>query len=250
MGLFIAGATGGVRLASLDTIDLILQAGWIVKLVLLALVTMSVVSWAIIVFKWRELKRAEQDSDAFLEVYHDGSFDRSYDAARQLHGSPLARIFGAVYAEASRMARFSGRPVGRASLDDAHLSLLAREITWSSQREELRLERGLSFLATVGSASPFIGLFGTVIGIMNAFTSIGATGAASLTTVAPAIAEALIATAVGLAAAIPATILYNAFVGRLRGLTAAIGLFSAEFEADLRRTSQHGEPGSRKTAGS
>jgi len=239
-----------VRLASLDTIDLILQAGWLVKLVLLVLITMSVVSWAIIVFKWRELKRAEQDSDAFLEVYHDGSLDRSYDAARQLGGSPLARIFTDVYAEASRMARFSGRPVGRAALDDAHLSVLSREITWSAQREELRLERGLSFLATVGSASPFIGLFGTVIGIMNAFTSIGATGAASLTTVAPAIAEALIATAVGLAAAIPATILYNAFVGRLRGQTAAIGLFSAEFEGDLRRTSQHGEAPSRKSAGS
>jgi biopolymer transport protein TolQ len=250
MGLFIAGAAGGVRLASLDTIDLILQAGWLVKLVLLVLVTMSVVSWAIIVFKWRELKRAEQDSDAFLEVYHDGSLDRSYDAARQLGGSPLARIFSDVYAEASRMARFSGRPVGRAALDDAHLSVLSREITWSAQREELRLERGLSFLATVGSASPFIGLFGTVIGIMNAFTSIGATGAASLTTVAPAIAEALIATAVGLAAAIPATILYNAFVGRLRGQTAAIGLFSAEFEGDLRRTAQHGEAPSRKSAGS
>ncbi|HVP28610.1 MAG TPA: MotA/TolQ/ExbB proton channel family protein [Myxococcota bacterium] len=239
-----------MRLASLDTIDLILQAGWLVKLVLLVLFTMSVVSWAIIAFKWRELKRAEQDSDAFLEVYHDGSLDRAYDSARQLVGSPLARIFGAVYAEASRMARFSGRPVGRSGLDDAQLSVLAREITWSAQREEIRLERGLSFLATVGSASPFIGLFGTVIGIMNAFTSIGVTGAASLATVAPAIAEALIATAVGLFAAIPATILYNVFVGKLRGVTAAIGLFSAEFEGDLRRTAQHGEAGSRKSAGS
>jgi biopolymer transport protein TolQ len=235
MGLFIVGAAMGGRLASLDSIDLILQASWLVKLVLLIMATISVVSWAIIVFKWRELKGASQDSDAFLEVYHDGSLDRSYDSARQLEGSPLARIFVAVYAEASRMARFTGKPIGRGGVDEAQLAVLAREITWSASREEIRLERGLSFLATAGSASPFIGLFGTVIGIMNAFTNIGAAGNASLATVAPAIAEALIATAFGLAAAIPATILYNVFVGQLRGITAAIELFSAELEGDLRR---------------
>jgi biopolymer transport protein TolQ len=138
------------------------------------------------------------------------------------------------------MARYSGKPMGRL-LDEKQLQVLAREITWSAQREELRLERGLSFLATAGSSSPFIGLFGTVIGIINAFHGIGVAGSASLATVAPGIAEALIATAVGLFAAIPATILYNYFVGELRGVTAAIELFSAEFEGDLRRMSSLGE---------
>ena len=189
MGLFIVGAAMGGRLASLDSIDLILQASWLVKLVLLIMATISVVSWAIIVFKWRELKGAAQDSDAFLEVYHDGSLDRSYDSARQLEGSPLARIFVAVYAEASRMARSTGRPIGRGGVDEAQLAVLAREITWSVARRD-PTERGLSFLATAGSASPFIGLFGTVIGIMNAFTK-SPPPATRAQTVAPAIAEAL-----------------------------------------------------------
>jgi biopolymer transport protein TolQ len=106
----------------------------------------------------------------------------------------------------------------------------------------LRLERGLSFLATTGSAAPFIGLFGTVIGIINAFEQIGRSGSASLAIVAPGIAEALIATAVGLFAAIPATIFYNIFIGELRSITASIDLFSAEYEGDLRRVAGGSEP--------
>ena len=104
----------------------------------------------------------------------------------------------------------------------------------------LRLERGCSFLATTGSSAPFIGLFGTVIGIINAFESIGRAGSASLAVVAPGIAEALIATAVGLFAAIPATIFYNRFVARLRGIQVSIDRFTAEYEDDLRRMA--GEP--------
>ena len=113
--------------------------------------------------------------------------------------------------------------------------MLARNLGWTGSRESLRLERGFGFLATTGSAAPFIGLFGTVIGIINAFEKIGQAGSASLAVVAPGIAEALIATAVGLFAAIPATIFYNIFVGQLRGITAAIDLFIAEYEGDLRR---------------
>ena len=113
--------------------------------------------------------------------------------------------------------------------------MLARNLGWTGSRESLRLERGCGFLATTGSAAPFIGLFGTVVGIINAFENIGQAGSASLAVVAPGIAEALIATAVGLFAAIPATIFYNIFVGQLRGITAAIDLFVAEYEGDLRR---------------
>jgi len=197
------------------------------------LLILSVISWTIIAFKWRELRRAEQDSEAFLEVYHEGSFDAAYEAARDLDRGPLSAVFLEAYGEMNRMARFSGKSVLEA-LTEGHLQALAQKIAWAGSREALRLERGLPFLATTGNAAPFIGLFGTVIGIINAFEEIGQAGTASLAVVAPGIAEALIATAVGLFAAIPATIFYNYFVGELRGLAAAIDLFRTEYEGDLR----------------
>ena len=234
MGCIIVGMATGGRLASLDALSLIWQASWIVQLVILLLVLLSVASWTIIAFKWRELRRAEQDSEAFLEVYHDGSLDAAYEAARDLDRSPLSTIFLAAYSEMHRMARFAGKSHAT-DLEAAHVDALARHIRWSGSEEELRLERGLNFLATTGSAAPFIGLFGTVIGIINAFQNIGMTGSASLAVVAPGIAEALIATAIGLFAAIPATIFYNYFLGDLRSLNAGIDLFSAEYEGDLER---------------
>ena len=217
---------------SLGVLDLVLQASLIVQLVLLGLVTLSIMSWAVIAYKMRELRRAQQDSEAFLEVYHAGSLDEAYSAAKDLDHSPLAAVFLAAYNELRRLARSTGGPV---TLTEPHLLMLARNVTWSSSRENLRLERGFSFLATTGSAAPFIGLFGTVVGIINAFEEIGRAGSASLAVVAPGIAEALIATAVGLFAAIPATIAYNYFSARLQTITASIDLFSAEYEGDLRR---------------
>ncbi len=251
MGLILAGTALGGRLAGLDMIDLILQASWVAQLVLLLLAVISIVSWAVIAFKWRELRRAAQDSEAFLEVYHEGSLDRAYAAARQLDGSPLAAIFLAGYAEAGRISRYADKPVSRA-LDETQMRRLAREIEWTASRQGLRLERGLSLLATAGSASPFIGLFGTVIGIINAFHNIGQAGTASLAVVAPGIAEALIATAVGLFAAIPATVAYNFFVGnQLRALTTAVDLFGVQFQDDLRRVGGAGiETASVRRAGS
>jgi biopolymer transport protein TolQ len=230
---FIVGTAVGGRLASLDAWALIWQASWLVQFVLLLLLILSVVSWTIIAFKWRELRRAEQDSEAFLEVYHEGSLDAAYEAARDLDRGPLSAIFLDAYGEVNRMARFSGK-AALEGLAEGHLQSLARKIAWAGSGEVLRLERGLSFLATTGSAAPFIGLFGTVIGIINAFQGIGRAGSASLAVVAPGIAEALIATAVGLFAAIPATVFYNYFVGELRSLAAAIDLFGAEYEGDLR----------------
>ena len=241
MGISAGTALGG-RLASLDALSLIWQASWLVQLVIGLLILLSIFSWAIILAKWRELRRAEQDSEAFLEVYQEGSLDAAYQLARQLERSPLASMFVSAYAEFNRMARFSGKgkPTG---LGESQIRALSRQLGWAGSREGLRLERGLSFLATTGSAAPFIGLFGTVIGIINAFHGIGQAGTASLAVVAPGIAEALIATAIGLFAAIPATIFYNYFVGELRGLTAAIDLFAADCESDLRRYSgAHDEP--------
>ncbi len=231
---FIVGTALGGRLAGLDAFSLIWQASWLVQLVLLLLVGLSVFSWAIIFVKWRDLSRAEQDSEAFLEVYHEGSLDAAYEAARDLDRSPLSAVFLAAYGEMNRMARYRGKS-GPASLDESALNLLARNLSWAGSREGLRLERGLSFLATTGSAAPFIGLLGTVIGIINAFQGIARAGSASLAVVAPGIAEALIATAVGLFAAIPATIFYNYFVGELRSLTTAIDLFLVDCGSDFRR---------------
>jgi biopolymer transport protein TolQ len=228
--MLFAGAATGARLAALDMWSLIWQASWIVQLVMLMLVVMSVVSWAIIFVKWRELRRAEQDSEAFLEVYQEGSLDAAYQVARDLDHSPLASIFLSAYGEMNRMVRHS-----EGSISESQGKALSRHIGWATSREGLRIEKGLPFLATTGSAAPFIGLFGTVIGIINSFQGIGAAGSASLAVVAPGIAEALIATAMGLVAAIPATIFYNYFVGELRGLTAAIDLFAVDCESDLLR---------------
>lgn len=231
MGILVVSTLGG-RLASLDALSLVLQASWVVQLVLLVLVLLSVFSWAIIVSKGRELTRALQDSEAFLEVYHEGSMELAYEAAKDLDRSPLSAVFLSAYGELKRLARASGKSL---SLTHQHVDALARHVNWTGSREGQRLERGLGFLATTGSAAPFIGLFGTVIGIINAFQGIGQAGSASLAVVAPGIAEALIATAVGLFAAIPATIFYNHFTGRLRELTVSIDLFAAEYEGDLRR---------------
>jgi biopolymer transport protein TolQ len=234
MGILVGTASGG-RLAGLEVLSLVWQASWVVQLVLLGLVLLSIFSWTIILYKSRELRRAQQDSEAFLEVYHEGSLEQAYEAARDLDRSPLAAIFLSAHLELKRLARASGKALAPTAPSAQSVEVLARNLNWTGSRESLRLERGFGFLATTGSAAPFIGLFGTVIGIINAFQNIGQAGSASLAVVAPGIAEALIATAVGLFAAIPATIFYNIFVGQLRGITAAIDLFIAEYEGDLRR---------------
>jgi len=201
---------------------------------LLLLVLLSVFSWAIILVKWRELRRAEQDSEAFLEVYQEGSFDAAYQFARELDRSPLASIFLTAYGEFNRMLRLAGNPQER-GLSETQGEALSRQISWAGSREGLRLERGLSFLATTGSAAPFIGLFGTVIGIIDAFQGIGRAGSASLAVVAPGIAEALLATIVGLGAAIPAVIAYNWSNNRIKGFNDRAYSFMLDFIARARK---------------
>ena len=227
MGISAWTALGG-RLASIDALSLIWQASWLVQLVIGLLLLLSIFSWAIILAKWRELRRAEQDSEAFLEVYQEGSLDAAYQLARQLERSPLASMFVSAYAEFNRMARFGGKgkPGG---LSESQIRALSRQLGWAGSREGLRLERGLSFLATTGSAAPFIGLFGTVWGIMVAFSKIAAKGSSSIVAVAPGIAEALITTAAGLVAAVPALIAYNNFNGKVRVVRAEMNDFALEF---------------------
>jgi biopolymer transport protein TolQ len=216
---------------SFDLISLILQAGLIVKLVLLVLVGFSIASLTIIVTKGWELRSADQDSEAFLEVYRREGFSHVYDAARHLDRSPLAMVFLATGDEIHR-ARDHGVSDRRR---DGLLRDLQRSVTWAATGQVRRLERGMPFLATTGSSTPFIGLFGTVVGIIAAFQSIGVAGQASLAVVGPGIAEALVATAVGLLAAIPATIAYNTFAARIDAILALLERFNGQFEEDLER---------------
>ncbi len=221
----------GGRPVSFDLLQLVWEASLLVKFVILLLLAASVISWAAILFKWRELSGAEQDSEAFLEVYHEGSWRQTLDAARDHARAPLATVFLAAHAELLRIAKYRGKG-GNGDLDERERRNVARQITWAASNEGLRLESRLSFLATTGSSAPFIGLFGTVVGIIDAFAEIGAAGSASLAVVAPGIAEALIATAVGLLAAIPASIFYNIFVARLRDVQEALSLFGDELAED------------------
>ena len=219
---------------SFDLISLILQAGLIVKLVLLVLLGFSITSITIIVSKWTELRAADQDSEAFLEVYRREGFSQVYDAARHLDRSPLAIVF-LTAGEELQAAR------DRHASDQRREKLrtqLSRSIVWEASAQSRKLERGLSFLATTGSSTPFIGLFGTVVGIIAAFQSIGEAGQASLAVVGPGIAEALVATAVGLVTAIPATIAYNSFGTRIDGVMGMLERFCSQFQEDLDRMLQ------------
>jgi biopolymer transport protein TolQ len=244
MGQLVAGAVWGGRLASLDPLALVWHASWVVQLVLLLLAGFSILSWAVIVFKWRELRAAEADDEAFLDVYHEGTYEEAYKAAHEYDAGPLPAIFLAAHAERVRIAKYAGRRAD-ADLDEGQLERVARRIHWAASEERRRLESRLGFLATTGSSTPFIGLFGTVIGIIDAFTNIGQAGSASLAVVAPGIAEALIATAIGLFAAIPATIFYNVFVNRLSEAQGAVELFTHELEEDLHHEGEGGAPPAR-----
>jgi biopolymer transport protein TolQ len=237
----VVGAVWGGRLASLNPLALISQASWVVQLVMLLLAVFSILSWAAIVFKWRELRGATEDDEAFLEVFHEGSYEQAYRAAHDCDRGPLPAIFLAAHAERVQMQKYAGRKPD-APLDESQVERIARRIRWAASEEGRRLETRLGLLATTGSSTPFIGLFGTVIGIIDAFENIGQAGSASLAVVAPGIAEALIATAIGLFAAIPATIFYNVFVARLRDIQASIDLFIHELEEDLRRETTQGAP--------
>ena len=226
-----------------DFIDLILQAGLIVQLVLLVLVVASVVSWALIVYKWRALRGSAEASEEFLDAYHHEGLEAVFDRARALERSSLAVIFLSGCEAMNRIAQEQGRETP-GELSEAEHRRLARTIRWSATQERQHGERGLTFLATVGSSAPFIGLFGTVVGIINTFQGIGLAGNASLAVVGPGMAEALIATAVGLLAAIPASVAYNVFVGRIDDASAAGELFAVELAEDLARLRADGAPGS------
>jgi len=222
MTLPIAVAPGG-----LDVWTLVAHAGAVSKFVLLCLAGFSVVSWAVMAERFRRFRRAERESRAFLDRFRKGpGLAALDDDAAKLVWSPLAHIFRSGFREISLNPHPA--PAGSGALTD-DLAAVDRMLRKSALVHQNDLERSLGFLATTASATPFIGLFGTVWGIMNAFRAIGTTGTASLAAYAPGIAEALVATAAGLAAAIPAVIGYNHFMGRLRGMDALVEEFIADF---------------------
>ena len=196
-----------------SALQMILQAGYVVKCVLIILLMFSVTSWTIIFYKWRLFAKADDESSTFMKVYNVSKSPKDlYTASKKFELSPLARLFKSVYSE-------------KAYTDKQELRRMLKRY---STLESARLERYLHFLATTGSTTPFIGLFGTVWGIMNAFTGIGSAGSASLAVVAPGIAEALVTTAMGLAAAIPAVIAYNYNLSRVNRMIINMDDYSEE----------------------
>jgi biopolymer transport protein TolQ len=212
-------------------LGMVLNAGLMVKFVLLILLIFSVVSWAIIFFKYRYYRNIKKENAAFSADYLKSSkLSEILPAAKKYKYSTTAEVFRVGYTELTTLNKTprESTPAG----DEIHLSSLDnvdRSLNRASNTEMTKLESALGFLATTGSASPFIGLFGTVWGIMDTFKGIGARGSATLAVVAPGISEALIATAAGLAAAIPAVIFYNYFLNQSKNMVQEMDNFAAEF---------------------
>ncbi|NNF99939.1 MAG: protein TolQ [Desulfobacteraceae bacterium] len=217
---------------------MISNAGLMVQFVLLMLLFFSVTSWAIIIIKFRYIRKALRESGKFTDYFWKSrDLASAFTKAKQLRGSPIARVFQIGYMELKKL-RQSGMSAGKKS-DDGDPSPLAiqaiggdnikRALRRAINSETTRMTQMVPFLATTGNTTPFIGLFGTVWGIMNSFHGIGLRGSASLAVVAPGISEALIATAAGLAVAIPAVIAFNYFMQKIRTIETELISFSADF---------------------
>jgi biopolymer transport protein TolQ len=224
-----------------DVVSLIVRAGPVAKAVLLILVLFSVASWGVILYKLWVFKRAESETGRFLDVFRRSSkFSEVNAVCRSLEGSSLVGLFLAGYAELNSQLRQPGSDnphmasasspaavVKRPTLKS--LQAVDRALLRAASVEVSKLERRVPFLATTAAITPFIGLFGTVWGIMTSFQAIGQVGSTNLAVVAPGIAEALIATAAGLFAAIPALYFYNHFTTRVKHLASQMDDFALEF---------------------
>lgn len=210
------------------------QVGWVARGVLVLLALFSLLSWAIILYKGITLQRAYAQSKTFLDVFRKSTkFSEVNSVCVQLQASPLVGVFQAGYQEVNQQVR---GPSGQAKPGEAaarptvrSLESLSRALVRAATGEVTRLERRTTFLASTATVCPFIGLFGTVWGIMNAFEEIGRMGSANLAVVAGPIAEALITTAMGLAAAIPAAFFFNLFTSRIKVLSSMMDDFALEF---------------------
>ncbi|MGN7613081.1 protein TolQ [Magnetococcales bacterium HHB-1] len=217
--------------------DLVLQAGPVVQLVMLSLLLASVISWGIIFDKWRKFRKINKDSEDFEELFWGGmSMPKIFQSAPEKWPNlPMVQVFTTGFREWRRWESEKHNEAFQVGDVGDFLANVRRAMTVALNREVDNLETGLTFLATVGSTSPFIGLFGTVWGIMNAFRGLAGAKSTTLTMVAPGIAEALVATAMGLVAAIPAVIAYNKYSSDLRHINQRTDNFGAEFLNILER---------------
>jgi biopolymer transport protein TolQ len=226
-----AQTEGAMRQEGLVT--MVTGAGPVVQLVLYILILFSVFSWGIIFYKLRQVRVARRQSQRFIEIFWDTkNLTTIHTASQELKQSPVAQVFRAGYQELVRLTRAKRQNTpGEAEITTelGGIENVERAMKRAANQEITRLERALTFLATTASATPFIGLFGTVWGIMTAFRGLSVTQSSSIQAVAPGIAEALIATATGLVAAIPAVIAYNHFARQIRVLSAEMENFSSEF---------------------
>lgn len=214
---------------------MILHAGPVGQLVMLVLLLFSVISWSIVFIKTRLFKKVSTDTQDFLEAFWASSkLSDAYETAQEYEYSPEATIFSAGFTELQKINKIRSRKDGinqpeTLDMQMATMDNLKRAIRKAESQEITEMGKYLPFLATTGSATPFIGLFGTVWGIMASFHDIGMRGSASLAVVAPGISEALIATAAGLAVAIPAVIFYNYFANKLTYIDGEMQNFSTDF---------------------
>ncbi len=221
--------------ADLSIPGLFMQADIVVKLVIVALLFASIWVWAIVFEKVSSIRKASKAADAFEDKFWSGgSLDDLFDQEGAKPTNPMAAVFGAAMGEWRRSARAAGADLAHSMVGDR----IERAMNVTIQREMDRMERWMIFLASVGSSATFVGLFGTVWGIMHTFTAISAAHNTSLATVGPGIAEALFATAIGLIAAIPATLAYNALGTSLSRFNGRLEAFANEFGAILSRQTE------------
>ncbi|PIS11055.1 MAG: protein TolQ [Bdellovibrio sp. CG10_big_fil_rev_8_21_14_0_10_47_8] len=219
---------------NLSAWDAILQASFIVQLTLLVLVGLSIFCWGVAFLKFRQFKDLRTSNDHFLTMFWKAtSLDALYEDFDMFRKSSLARVFKSGYLEMQKLAGQNKNQGNQLQLSGS--DNVERQLRKAMDLEVSLMESKLTLLATTGSTGPFIGLFGTVWGIMTSFHKIGQTGSASLAVVAPGISEALVATAIGLAAAIPAVVLYNHFVAQIRLQEIALNNFSSDFLNIIKR---------------
>ena len=223
------------RAAAEDFTELVLSASLVVQFVMGLLLLFSIISWGIVLYKWWAYRGIEKDTRTFLEVFRKSAkFSEVQAVCPSLAQSPLVGMFQAGYAELTAQLRQSqppssspGTPAPRPTLKS--ITAVDRALLRASSIELNKLEKRVTFLATTASITPFIGLFGTVWGIMTAFMNIGAQGSTDLAVVSTPIAEALIATALGLFAAIPAVYFYNHFTSKVKTYASEMDDFALEF---------------------
>jgi biopolymer transport protein TolQ len=226
----VTKATIGHAGSGFSFVELFMQANIVVQLVMLGLLLASIVSWAIIIEKTIAFHRARREADRFEQMFWSGqSLEELYAGLSRDHTSSMTALFVAAMREWKRSVEGSIRALGGIQLR------VEKVMDVTIGREMDRLDRRLLFLANVASAAPFVGLFGTVVGIMTTFQAIAASKNTSLATVAPGISEALFATAIGLMAAIPAQVFYNHFIAKSSQIARRLESFADEFSAIVSR---------------